>query len=358
MRSSLNYHDIVDWCRGIFPKMRVTRVRNFAAVIWSILSAQKCTQAAAARSLRNGQSFNTNRTRIKRFFSWKTITLSEVSSVLIPLVIARCPKRKPVSIILDTTSLFWHLNCLVASVPLKGRAIPIAARLYFDTKIPLSQNKIEEQFVRWLVSFVPSGYQICLVADRGFGRTSFLKYLTALGVFFVIRVKHDVTITDEKGKQSLLSRRWTKLGRVKWLPNCSYRADGAVVVNLLIARQEGAKESWYLATNLNNPQGTKARYEQRFQIEETFKDAKHQLNLEQLRLRKLSRVAKLIAALLVAIVILLYLGVKAETYRELVDSGNRLSLVALVLILLTYPPPHFRRTCLSALNNARKGKRM
>lgn len=48
------------------------------------------------------------------------------------------------------------------------------------------------------------------------------------------------------------------------------------------------------------------------------------------------------------------LGVKAEAYRDLVDHENKLSLIAIALALLAYPPPQFRRTCLSALNYARK----
>lgn len=224
MRSSLNYHDAVVWCSHVFPAMRITRTRNFSAVIWSILASRCCTQTMTARSFNNGQAFNTNRQRVKRFFSWKTVSLAEISSHLIPLVIQRFPKRKPVSVIIDTTSILWHLNCLVASVPLKGRAIPIAARLYWDTRIPKSQNKLEEQFIRLLVKYTPPDYRICIVADRGFGRTNFLQFLIQQQLLFVIRIKHDVTITDEMGKKSKLSRRWTKLGRTKWLPNVTYRA--------------------------------------------------------------------------------------------------------------------------------------
>lgn len=352
MRAALTYHEVVAWCSSLFPAMRVTRQRTFGAVIWSLVSNRNCYLASAARSLGNGQSFNTNRQRFKRFFKEKNVTLAEISAALIPLVIQRFPQDKPISIILDTTTIFWRLQCLTAAVPLKGRAIPIAARLYWDTKISQSQNRIEEQFIAFILKHIPKGWTPCLVADRGFGRTSLFQWLSQRSVLFVIRIKHDVIVTDEDGKKSKLSRRWTKRGNVKWLPNVRYRADGAVTLNLVITRQEGAKETWYLATNLDNTQDAKRRYEQRFQIEETFKDMKHQLNLEYIALRGLPKIAKVIAGLMVAILLLVILGVKARHYRYLVDDGGKLSFISVSLTLLRHPPPYFRRSCLAALKQA------
>jgi hypothetical protein len=355
MRAALTYHEVVAWCSSLFPTMRVTRQRTFGAIIWSLVSNRNCYLASAARSLGNGHSFNTNRQRFKRFFHEKNITLSEISQALIPLVFQRFPKDKPVSIILDTTTIFWHLQCLTAAVPLKGRAIPIAARLYWDTKISKSQNRIEEQFIAFLLKYIPEGWTPCIVADRGFGRTSLFQWLTQRKVLFVTRVKHDVMITDEAGKKSKLSRRWTKVGRTKWLPNVKYRADGAVILNLVITRKAEAKEAWYLATNLDSASDAKQRYEQRFQIEETFKDMKHQLGLEHIALRGLPKIAKVIAALLVAVLLLLVLGIKAKQYRWLVDAGTKLSFISVALLLLRHPPPYFRRSCLAALKQTQLG---
>jgi DDE family transposase len=353
MRPALEYHDVFAYCRGILS-CRITQQRNFTAFVWSILSQRSCTIAAAARSLESTKAYATKRQRLKRFLRWKNITLSEVSQGLIVLVVQRFPKDKPVSVILDTTTIFWHLQCLTAAVPLKGRAIPIAARLYWDTKITKSQNRIEEQFIAFILKHIPEGWSPCLVADRGFGRTNLFLWLMQRNVLFVIRIKHDVMITDEKGKKSKLSRRWTKLGKVKWLPNVRYRADEAVVLNLVITRQVGAKETWYLATNLEEASNAKQRYEQRFQIEETFKDMKHQLDLEHSFIRTLPKMAKLIAAVLVAVTVLLWIGKQAIRYRLLVDDGQKLSFLALALALLRHPPPQFRRSCLAALKRAQK----
>lgn len=356
MCSSLRYHDVALWTSGIFKDLRITVARNFGAVIFGLLSNHKCTLQSSARAFENGHSFNTNRQRMKRFFSWKNITLGGVGSVLIPLVFSRFPKRKTISIIIDTTSIIHHLNCLTAAVPWKGRAIPIAGKLYWDNKI-LSQTIIEEKFVKYLVHFVPKGYKVCIVADRGFGRVGLLQFLDKIGVKYVIRVKSDVIVKDETGARKLLRKRKGRIDRIKWFPNCLYRADEAIKLNITIAKKRGAKEAWYLATNLTDPKEARRRYEQRFQIEETFKDAKHQLNLEYIKLREIKKIGKMIAAILVAIILLILIGIKAHNFRYLADDKNRLSLVALALTLLLYPPPQFRRSCLAALNQAQKGGR-
>lgn len=361
MRSCLEYQDVLAFCSTVFGNLRKTRVQNFASVVFSLILTRQATLSAAARSLGNGCSYKTNRQRFYRFFRFKTITVLEIGAFLIPLVVGRLRKDKLVSIIIDTTTLAFGIQCLTAAVPWRGRALPVAAFLYLHRTIPKSQNKLEYAFFKWVLSHIPAGYKICFVADRGFGRAALFKKLKSWKVDFVVRVKTDVLVSEKEGKQVLLSRRWVKENRTKLLKDLGYRADQVVRINICLSRASGAAEMWYLATSLDSADATRSRYEQRFQIEETFKDAKHQLGLECIKLRKKERVEKLVAALLVAILLLIWLGLKAEGYRALIDeTGERakLSFVSLALLLLANPPPVFRRTCLAAIRAAGRGDQM
>lgn len=356
MRQGLQYQDILEWVSGIFPCLRVTRQRNFALVIYGLLRTKQTKLAELARGLGNGLGFRANEKRLKRFFSWKSITLSAVSAQLIPLIVTRFPVGKPVSLILDTTTIFWGLECLTVAVPLRGRAVPIAARLYWKLRPAHSQNLLEEHFLRSVIQHVPKAYGVCVVADRGFGRTEFLEFLLTLheerlkGVYFAVRVKKGVTITDEWGRTSLLSRRWVKVNGTRVLRSVLYRADKALTLDVVLAHQIGARERWYIATNLPNPTEARDRYEQRFQIEEIFKDMKHQLGLEWTRLRDIKKVGKLIAALLLACILLVFLGQQtAQTFWRFVADPGKLSGVAIALALLSHPPPGYRRTVTQTL---------
>ncbi len=357
--SCLRYQDVDDWCSSVFAGLRKTRRQNLAALVYGFVSAGRATLAAAARSLENGKAYATNRQRLRRFLKDRTVTLSQLGSVLIPLVIRRFPQDGLVSVILDTTSLVDdRIQCLTAAVAWQGRALPVAAVLYRKRGISDSQNRIEERFIQWLTHQVPAGWRICLVADRGFGRTSLIQFLQARSVDYVLRVKHDVTVTDATGKTTKLSKRWVKTGRTKLLPTVRYRSDHAVTVNLVLTRQAGATEPWYLATSLTDPTDARHRYEQRFQIEETFKDAKHQLGLEYTFVTTIRRLAKLVGALLTAILVLIFLGAKLDRWRRFVDRARTLSTVSLAIWLLKYPPPYLRRSCLAALRQAQEGVAM
>ena len=355
----LGYQDINRWCSTVFGEMRKTRRQNLASVVFGVLSSGKASIAAAARAQGNGKAYATNRQRLRRFLKEKNITLSQIGGVLVRLVIVRFPKTQLISVILDTTSLVEdEVQCLTAAVAWKGRALPIAAFLYKRDQLPFSQNQHEERFIRWLVAQIPKGYQICLVADRGFGRVDLIQVCQQLHLRYVIRVKDQVTVEDEYGKKGLLSRRWCKLGTAKLLSAVKYRSDGAVTTNLVITREPSAKETWYLVTNLDAATEATRRYEQRFQIEETFKDAKHQVGLEHTLFTSLRRLAKMVAAVLVSILILLFLGKRLEKWRFLVDRSHALSQVALSLWLLKYPPPGLRRACLLGLAQAQRGGKL
>lgn len=355
----LEYQDINHWCSAVFGGLRKTRRQNLAALVFGVLSSGKATIAAAARGQANGKAYATNRQRVRRFLKEKNVTLLQMSAVLIRLVLGRFAKDRLLTLIVDTTSLVGdEIQCLTAAVAWRGRALPIAAFLYRRDNIPLSQNKHEERFLRWLVRQIPAGHRTCLVADRGFGRTDFILLCQELKLEYVLRIKDQVIIEETGGKRGLLSRRWCKLGTAKLLSGVRYRADGAVTTSLVIARETGAKETWYLATSLGSAAEATDRYAQRFQIEETFKDAKHQLGLEHTLVRSLRRLGKLIGAILLAILLLLFLGKKLEKWRPLVDRSGALSTLSLALWLLRYPPSALRRSCLAALKAAQKGGKL
>mgnify|MGYP005845376677 CR=1 FL=1 len=75
-----------------------------------------------------------------------------------------------------------------------------------------SQNDLEEAFVRRLIAALPQGVWPVLLADRGFGRVSFLLFLLGLvrglgrWVSFVIRLPGKVAV--EHGGARRLLRDW------------------------------------------------------------------------------------------------------------------------------------------------------
>jgi hypothetical protein len=112
--------------------------------------------------------------------------------------------------------------------------------------------------VRRLVSALPEQVLPVLVADRGFGRVSFLSFLWGLRrvlgrrVSFGIRLPKGIIVTHQGQRRRL--RDWPLAeGQRLFLQGAYLRQDQAVRVNLVLYWEQGQKEPGYLATDLDDP---------------------------------------------------------------------------------------------------------
>jgi hypothetical protein len=89
------------------------------------------------------------------------------------------------------------------------------------------------------------------LCDRGFHRVAWLKLLAEVGQHFVARLQRDVTV-QFGGRACLLKSLAVAPGERRDFGFVLLRADGAVRVRLIGVWAEGAKEVWWLATDLTN----------------------------------------------------------------------------------------------------------
>lgn len=178
-----------------------------------------------------------------------------------------------------------------------------------------------------LLHFASPDKKLLLTADRGFGRATLFQFLLKKNVLFAIRVKADVAIKTNKGKRVFLSTLGKKLkdSIPVWYEKIAYRSDGLVEgLNLaaVVAPKEMEGEDsdpWFLITNLRKAETTIQRYEERFHIEEWFKDCKHQLGIARLQTRNLMRVRRLVLVSAVAYGIAMLVGTVASRLKSVQD---------------------------------------
>ena len=84
--------------------------------------------------------------------------------------------------------------------------------------------------------------------------------------------------------------------------------------------KEAELDPWFLVTNLRKKETTIARYEERFHIEEWFKDFKHQLGIASLQTRNLMRVRRLVFVSCIAYGITMLIGTVASKLTDVQDS--------------------------------------
>ena len=153
-----------------------------------------------------------------------------------------------------------------------------------------------------------------------------MQFLLAHHLLFVLRVRADVIITTNNGKKRRVRRIRLQPDTPRWFPQITYRNDGVVSdINLCSGVVLGSDDPWILVTNLRKPRSTISRYASRFQIEEWFKDMKHELGIADMRTKDLKRIRRMMFLSCIAYGITLLIGSLAHrfsTWRNQLITGG------------------------------------
>jgi hypothetical protein len=199
------------------------------------------------------------------------------------------------------------------ATPYRGRAIPCHFVSYSSSTInrdATSRNQYHfEAFgdVKELLGDKP------LVLDREFSYLELMENMVKENVNFVIHLKEGVTFCDGEGKPVVLS---IAKGEIRILNKIFYK--GKVFVNVIGIWQEGFSRPLWVMTSLKAEDGLNI-YLQRMKIEECFRDLKNLLGLDKLMNKKREFMEKMVALLLIAYVVGLWLG---EALRDFLFPGD------------------------------------
>jgi hypothetical protein len=191
------------------------------------------------------------------------------------------------------------LTALVGAIQTRhGRAIPAFVETTYAQQIPAHSDKKHWQKLRvammharrtqsftghtidTLQSFHDRlGYWPRLVFDRGFGNESIVEHLNAEGAIFYIRLKAGQFVEFD-GQRTEVNALTAK--------DATIRLYGLTLRVIRSPKSRRAKEPWYILTNdVDSSRNKIVRiYYHRFEIEETFKDAKHLFELKRLSFTK------------------------------------------------------------------------
>ncbi len=169
----------------------------------------------------------------------------------------------------------------------RKRVLPLLTWATAYDELNPSQNRLEEAFIARLLRNLLDAIRPLLLADRGFGRASLLRWLpemprhTGRTVDYVAPLKGNVHIRTADGYRGLLRKYPLRPGRYVFLPGAQYRSDGVVTVSLVLYWGRGHQEPWYLATSLPDAKVAVAQYRKRMQPEQCFRDGKQYFALDR-----------------------------------------------------------------------------
>ena len=252
-----------------FPNLSKPQARTLAAFSFGVATAQSCALNAVARALPFLGIPDTVETKLRRFISNSLIDAAKCFENLAGLVIGNLPKKDPVIILVDETSLRDKLKAMVVAVAYEGRAVPVAAWLYRQTEWPMGQVELIAEMLKWVRDGAGGGRDLIVMADRGIGNSpNLLKAIEGLGMHYLMRVSKGVRVMMDD-KDIFPFRSLTVEPGKSWRRKAkAFRKAGWVEC----VHEDGHDEPWFLVTNHPHMEGRK--YGMRMWEELMFRDCK------------------------------------------------------------------------------------
>ena len=200
------------------------------------------------------------------------------------------------------TKGFW---LMVLATPFRGRALPCSFVTFSSRTLATDAETRNQVHLRALAQIKDLLGDKPLVLDRDFSYLALLEHLTAARVNFVIRLNlrsHPPKLYHAEGREVDLSLTpgETVIRRDVW-----YR--GQVRIQLIGRWEKGLAEPLWVMTNLDPRRGLEI-YLQRMKIEESFRDLKSLLHLDQVMNQRQDRMEKMVALTLLAFSLGLWVG--------------------------------------------------
>jgi hypothetical protein len=259
---------------SLLRPFRRSQQKTCAALVAALCQSAQASSFAIAGQLAGltGVQFGSALTRLYRFLRNPRFDNWLLTEQLLRLLGAG---PDPLLLALDWTAWQDRFSVLCASVCVGTRAVPVAAAACHKWSLARSQNLFEETFLRLCVDRLrAAGVSAVWLCDRGFHRVAWLGKLLEFEQHFVVRLQRDVTV-HWGGSTHLLKHLAVREGERRDFGFVFLRADEAVRVRLIGVWAVGAKEVWWLATDLTSAVSkVVAYYDRRMGVEEQFRDAK------------------------------------------------------------------------------------
>ena len=355
------------------PFLVPTQATNLALLVSAILKKRTLCLSELARAYPTPQERRIEAPkhdllhrikRLWRFIDNERVDALAVQIAFVPHVIARLGHPRLLGLAIDWTFFDTTLpsgermryQVLRIAVPRKGRALPLLQLAYDRERLPVgkSQNQLEQDALLALIEALPAGVRPVVVADRGFGRAGFIRWLQRHGVEYVVRLRKGSCITEADGKQWKLGEEGLQRGQLRWVRGVRYGLYHGrprdLSVNVALCwripksrardpRRKQPEEPWYLATSLKDARVAASWYWQRGWIEQSFRDSKSRFGLAEVLVGCPERLSRLLVALTVALGWLTLMGlpevgVMPGGWHAAVAQRGRASVISLALALL------------------------
>ena len=258
-----------------FHAMRVLSVANG---VCGVFHAATLSIHAIGAAMAQAQGLNAKHAikQVDRLLSNAGIDMEGFFTCWVPFVLAQ---RSEALVSMDWTEFDADNQSTIclSLVTSHGRATPLMWKTVVKSKLKDQRNDHEDALLSLFEELKPDTLKrATILADRGFGDQKLYKFLTELGLDFIIRFRGVVLVEVASGECKPAKQWLPKTTRPRHISNPLMTADKTQVAAVVCVHAKGMKDPWFLATSradLTGAQLVKC-YGRRFTCEENFRDTK------------------------------------------------------------------------------------
>jgi len=283
--------------------LNLARIKFIGLFITALCSAQTVCFERLAVCFDHKAKVNSSLRRIQRFFSEFDLD----TDIIAKLVFKLLPHKPPYRLAMDRTNWKFgssNINILVVAIVYEGVAFPVLFKLL--PKFGNSSTAERIELINKFVELFGLSSIDCLMADREFVGSKWLKYLNENGIRYYIRIRNNFILIN---KQNNRKYSVTKLfSHLKHNQSDYYRQKFLIdnqtcYISGSLAKNKKGKPEFLIIVSFDKPIESQKSYSERWQIETAFKALKSSgFNIEDTHLTDLDRIQKLLSLVLIAFV--------------------------------------------------------
>ena len=319
---SLKFNDVNAFLLNMFKfDVHAKRIYSMANATIGVMSSESLAIHMIGQGLAQARGLVTKHAvkQVDRLLSNNGIDVWEMFGYWIPEMIG---SRKEIVVAMDWTDYDADNQSTIAInlVTKHGRATPLIWKTVEKSTLKNNRNHYEDEVLLRLHEALPEGVEkVTVLADRGFGDHKLMRFLREnLEFDFVIRIRGNISVTDEKGEQRRADEWVGKGGRARMLRNASITHRKHDVSTVVCVHAKEMKEPWCLVASFRAEKSKDLikYYAKRWSIEPSFRDTKDLrfgMGLSSMHIKAPERRDRLLLISAFAVVLLTVLGAAGES---------------------------------------------
>jgi hypothetical protein len=274
-----------------------THIKGLADLSASALTSRSANTGEWLSVLPRSCDAKSKERYISRFLSNKLICPFKVMSGFIPeLVTMQMNNGMTTILMLDQSKITEGFECLMVSLRIGERAIPVAWRVV-ETNGAIGFD-IQKSLLDAVVKMLPKGGSILLAADRFYGTNALVKWCQKNSWQYRIRLKGNLIFEHKGGEITAYDAAKNK---IESLTDARFN-NSDCITNIGIIWEHSHKEPWLIAMDCRPSKYKTLDYGMRWGIEAMFSDFKSRgFSITTTHLRHADRIERLILVLTIAL---------------------------------------------------------